>query len=434
MKIWASLLLLGVVLCWSMGTGQATQETPRSQPVTIVQDMDKSVVRVVVVEGDRPVGTGTGFVLNSNGYIATNNHVVKVGSSYMIATSAEVKTWKKAVLVWSAEEKDLAILKVKALDRPPVKISEEPPAKLFKVYAFGFPGAADVLHSDGLHDWVEASATEGSVSRMLEASWKSSNTKLPIVQHSAAINQGNSGGPLFDGCGRVIGVNTAMPLSPDVGEGVVVTGVFFASHISVLTEVLKSKNIAFNATSEKCTSTNIDTASSPKAGVPLPWMIGTSLLAMASMVLALRRPRQVILQKAESYSKAIRQQLSRQERGRHDAGVVHHQKEWHFSGSDTHGRPVRFDFSMAEAEQDEKGVIIGRSAHLAHWVVNDDTLSLRHVRIMGQQGSLYVEDLNTTNGTTVNGRSVPPFKPVHMAHGSKMVLGSVPLTLYRNRS
>lgn len=429
MNIWALPLLLGVVLCWPMGMGQATQETPRNQPVTMVQDMDKSVVQIVVpLDGDKASG-GSGFVLNQEGYVATNHHVIADGSNYLIATSGNMRSWPKATMIWNSEEMDLAILKAEGLDRPSVKLYLHEPTKLSKLSAFGFPGAADKL----IRKWGESTASDGIFSRMIKAPWRKSYSEhIPIIQHTVPINHGNSGGPLFDACGRVIGVNTQKTLTDpeELKQGSVVAGIYYASHISVLADVMKSQNISFTLATDACASAG----SVSGAGVPLPWMIGTSLLAMASMVLALRRPRQVILQKAESYSKAIRQQFSRQEHGKHDAGIVHHQKEWSFSGSDTHGRTVRFDFSMAEAEQDEKGVIIGRSSHLAHWVVDDDTLSLRHVRIMGQEGSLYVEDLNTTNGTTVEGRNAPPFKPVRMSHGSKMVLGSVSLTLYRNRS
>lgn len=114
--------------------------------------------------------------------------------------------------------------------------------------------------------------------------------------------------------------------------------------------------------------------------------------------------------------------------------VPNHRKEWVFSGFDTDGRTVRLGFGMADAEQDEKGLIIGRSAALAHLVVEDDTLSLRHARIMGSEGTLYIEDLNTTNGTTVDGHNAPPFKPVRMSHGSKIILGGVALSLTRDRT
>lgn len=114
--------------------------------------------------------------------------------------------------------------------------------------------------------------------------------------------------------------------------------------------------------------------------------------------------------------------------------VPNYRKEWVFSGFDTDGRTVRLGFGMAEAELDEKGLIVGRSASLAHLVVEDDTLSLRHARIMGSEGTLYIEDLNTTNGTTVDGNNAPPFKPVRMSHGSKVILGGVALSLTRDRT
>lgn len=158
----------------------------------VVARMEQSVVRVVLQRGDG-AGTGTGFVLNRDGYVATNEHVVD-GDGRLFVIANRSRKSLAATVVWKSAGLDLAILKAEGLEREPARISRRRVEKGDRVYALGFPGNA-----------IDATATDGMVALLSYRAWREGGPRLSVIEHGAAINPGNSGGPLFDGCGRVVG-------------------------------------------------------------------------------------------------------------------------------------------------------------------------------------------------------------------------------------
>ncbi|WP_245964088.1 DegQ family serine endoprotease [Roseovarius spongiae] len=173
-------------------------------------------------QGDRPRRTsalGSGFVISEDGYIVTNNHVIEAADEIIIEfydNSAELE----AEVVGTDPKTDIALLKVKA---------EHP----LPFVTFGDSDTARV------GDWVIAmgnplgqgfSVTAGIVSARNRAL---SGTYDDYIQTDASINRGNSGGPLFNMDGEVIGVNTAI-LSPNGGS----IGIGFSMASNVVTRVV----------------------------------------------------------------------------------------------------------------------------------------------------------------------------------------------------
>lgn len=177
------------------------------------QRMNDATVRVLCIAADGTAGTGSGLVVGDGHYVVSNWHVVECtanggkagvlrGAGRVEAVAAEVKAHD--------DKKDLSILRVARPFPQPYRsfATVATLEKLDPVVAVGFPGAADEMAgSAGL---IEATFTEGVVSRVLPPPEEHATARL--VQTSAAINPGNSGGPLFDGYGRVIGINTAKAL------------------------------------------------------------------------------------------------------------------------------------------------------------------------------------------------------------------------------
>ena len=148
---------------------------------------------------------GSGFVVSEDGYIVTNNHVVSNADEIFVKFSdgREYKT----KLIGTSPEVDIAVLKIESNEKfKPLEFSDSDKVEIGQwSIAFGNPM--------GLND----SMTVGVVS----ASGRSSLGIEEIenfIQTDAAINQGNSGGPLIDINGKVIGVNTAI-LSTSGGSG-----------------------------------------------------------------------------------------------------------------------------------------------------------------------------------------------------------------------
>jgi 2-alkenal reductase len=156
----------------------------------------------------QPAGTGTGFIINSDGYIVTNNHVVDGAESLQVIF--EDGTTVDAKLIGVDAYTDLAV----------IQISGKVPATV----AFGDsstlrPGDPVIAIGSALGDYTNT-VTEGIISglhRVLEDDSQSGAAYDNMIQHDAAINPGNSGGPLLNLRGEVIGVNTAVVRQAEPG-------------------------------------------------------------------------------------------------------------------------------------------------------------------------------------------------------------------------
>ncbi len=136
---------------------------------------------------------GSGFVVDSRGYILTNNHVVKDASK--IKVKLQDGRSLDATVVGTDPQTDLAVLRIKASDLPILRLSDSDQAKVGQwVLAFGSPFG------------LEETMTAGIISakgRVIGAGPYDN-----FLQTDAAINPGNSGGPLVDLTGQVVGINT----------------------------------------------------------------------------------------------------------------------------------------------------------------------------------------------------------------------------------
>ena len=149
--------------------------------------------------------TGSGFIYKIDGndtYIVTNHHVVDGGTTFKVTYSDE--TTLDATLVGSDEYTDIAVLKVKTIDGlDAVELSDSNNIKAGDtVFALGSP----------LDSAYSFTVTRGIISgkeRLVEITSNNSNILLKVIQTDAAVNSGNSGGPLCNANGQVIGVVNA---------------------------------------------------------------------------------------------------------------------------------------------------------------------------------------------------------------------------------
>ena len=136
---------------------------------------------------------GSGFIISGDGYILTNNHVVKDADEVIVRL--EDRRELKAKVIGIDERSDVALLKIEANDLPVVKIGKSRDLRVGEwVLAIGSPFGFD------------RSATAGIVSAKGRALPR--ENYVPFIQTDVAINPGNSGGPLFNLDGEVVGVNS----------------------------------------------------------------------------------------------------------------------------------------------------------------------------------------------------------------------------------
>jgi serine protease Do len=162
---------------------------------------------------------GSGFIISPDGYIVTNNHVIE--SADQISVELYGGGELEAEIVGRDPRTDIALLKVESeADLPFVQFGDSDAVRVGDwVLAIGNPLGQGFSVSAGI---VSAR------NRMLQGSYDD------FIQTDAAINRGNSGGPLFDMKGEVVGVNTAI-LSPNGGS----IGIGFAMSASVVSRVIE---------------------------------------------------------------------------------------------------------------------------------------------------------------------------------------------------
>lgn len=136
---------------------------------------------------------GSGFFIDDKGYILTNAHVVKGGNDITVSTTDRKEY--TAELIGLDERTDVALLKIKHSNSPAAKIGNSDKAEVGNwVLAIGSPFGFDYTATKGIISAVSRSLPDG--------------TYVPFIQTDAAVNPGNSGGPLFNLKGEVIGINS----------------------------------------------------------------------------------------------------------------------------------------------------------------------------------------------------------------------------------
>lgn len=138
-----------------------------------------------------PRGVGSGFIISQDGYILTNNHVV-AKSNGIFVTLTSGKEYK-AEIIGTDPRTDVALIKIDAKDLPSLPIGDSTKLKKGQwVLAIGSPFGLD------------STVTSGIVSAIN----RETGDYLPFIQTDVAVNPGNSGGPLIDLAGQVVGVNS----------------------------------------------------------------------------------------------------------------------------------------------------------------------------------------------------------------------------------
>ena len=403
---------------------------------------DRGVVRILVKHGktfDEKTALGTGFVVTMDGFVVTNNHVVNPsGEVFVLVKQVSSNTPKllPAQVTWASSEYDLALLKVSNLSSQPLIISDQLPQKGNKVFAIGYPGVADRLLLDrsdaNLNSLAESTVSEGVVGRVFFASWLHNGEKINILQHGAPINRGNSGGPLLNGCGHVIGVNTQKELGSIEGNAqdgkavVQADGIFYASHVAVLIKELKSKGFTLSINSDGCNPINPQAGvAEPIVALPAPTQTNWILFSAAGAAVVVALLALFVAFKKRGVVQETFTQYRRRSQGvPMQRPTVKAYPSLLLQGLGSTNQNIRV---LINASKCITGVlVIGRDATQCDLSIDDPTVSRRHASITLMDGRWMVSDLGSKNGTNIDGVSAGS-RASPLRSGQSVTFGKVTL-------
>ncbi len=214
---------------------QIKHEEESTELETILENTTESIVGISKI---KDIGTtiflekstenlnlGTGVIISKEGYILTNQHVA--GSQYSTCyITLKNGVTDNGVVVWASEDLDLAIIKINIKNLPEANLGDSDNIKIgTSVYAIGNPVGYE----------LQRTVTSGIISgtnRIIKTEDENTKSYLEgLIQTDATINQGNSGGPLINKNGEIIGITT---LKIEDAEGI-----GFAIPINIVKPILK---------------------------------------------------------------------------------------------------------------------------------------------------------------------------------------------------
>jgi hypothetical protein len=447
------LMLIGLLMA---GCEQFHIDTARGQVFRIIQVKVEKETIAATKPGAKPqekellrvVGQGTAFLVQGPNVVATNEHVVdKVDGvthkAILLVSTVRGMRLINATLVLKDASRDLAVLQAEStlVDAvKPLALAEYLPDRQSAVQALGYPSRADALLRDSNSEqslekaWQSnptATTTQGMVSHS-----RHGQSNVRFVQHSAMVSPGNSGGPLFDSCGAVVGINTR-----SAEEGI------YASVSSLeLIAIMRQTGRAPDVRSG-CNFQNTERY------FPLALGVTAVLLASVSIVLAFRRTaarrRGLTMMTRSAQGNVtdltvtpprLAQQRQRQQgSAAPNAAAAHSAFQPHKTRSSPAGEqavageirleptgsasPIAVRWERLASGQ---GLMVGRNPD-CDIVITDNTVSKRHAKIsMGGPGKLVVEDQQSGNGTWRDGQRI---KCETFASGDVIKFGSAEFRL-----
>ena len=188
----------------------ATEAYNKVAPAAVVVST-KSVTQGYFMQTQEVEGIGSGFIINQEGYILTNYHVVKGAQEISVTLSNDVTT--TAQVVNYDENQDVAMIKItdESVEIPAtVELGDSDSLQ---------PGEEVIAIGTPLSTELSSTVTKGIISATSRSVAVESGVTMNLIQTDAAINAGNSGGPLVNTKGEVVGINSSK-ISGEAVEGI----------------------------------------------------------------------------------------------------------------------------------------------------------------------------------------------------------------------
>ena len=418
-KFTAVLLALALVLCMSLSVSAAMEKDARDG-VVVVTPLFHTDAGV-----SESYGWGSGFFINDQ-YLITNYHVV---SEYIVRGSgtdvelsvegtkvrgyAELRVYYdssyfvQAALVGVDEARDLALLKLAdpTTERTPLALKIPTDDMVgTSIYAVGFPGLADNWYSRATETWGRSNATvtSGTISRLFVQGGSGQQN----IQTDCEIKPGNSGGPVVDEAGNVIGIATWLVETGDAER------IYYAVNVTHVIDLLNQYGVKYTSASTPTTPTE-DTATEPTekpSWLEENWPVaaGAAVAVLVVVVLVI-----VLVSKKKPAAPVVQ------------AAPVAPAAPAHMPTATVRSfAQCNYGASAAVAGQP---VIIGRGSVCAlRFPSNAPGISGSHCSVQWDSASqtFIVTDLNSTYGTyLMTGQRLQPNQPCRLRAGERIYLG-----------
>ncbi len=387
-----------------------------------VLEASNSTMRIITKIGSDAFTSGTAFCINNDGYFLTNAHVVdKAQEVFAIKSSSKYKV----TVVRKLDDVDLAILKIEDAGLDPLYFADRKNIQVTdRVFSIGFPGAADKnVDADELTKVTINSGVIGRFARILLSISNQNAPVQPVIQHDAAVNHGNSGGPLVNECGQVVGVNVqkGLSLNPSLEQivaGDVVQGIFYAIDIEIVKQVLTEANIAFLESSYKCTS-GIGSIDVSLTEEERKYLIVAGILFLLLAVWGTL----YYLEEKKKKGSANKSDLSRLiSRKLKDQGKPIPKERGNIAVPGIFLYPTEPGLPTLKISDTES--LLGRSRSTKFRIQNP-LISGKHLILYSNtSGQVVIKDLDSSNGTYINGRKLTPHIEYVLNPGERLVVGS----------
>lgn len=390
-----------------------------SDAVTVTNLAERATFRVLNLAKR---GMGTGFLINNDGYVITNNHVTKGYKVGKLVLLNKYNRYMNVTMIKTYPKKDITILKIENYSDGKYLKLQKPNLikKGHSSFSLGYPGGSDIVGNT--ESQLDSTVKSGEVSKILETS---SLDGFPLgyklIETSSDINGGNSGGPLLSKKGTVIGINTFKNNDTNtlVHGGSIIQGIFWAIHVEELIKVLDENSIKYTLSTDDIGEvSNSDIQSDFK----LIFILVTFIIGVLIIIFLLIRRNSNSSVQSNEISQLVRDKMDKY-------GLK----------SDIEKKcikPIIIDYTVDKiilksqdnkysiiSVENNKNITIGRSTENTI-SVNNTFLSSQHLKIKFMNSILYVKDLDSTNGTYIDGKKLTPNRYYSLKQHQKLILGS----------
>ena len=441
--------------------------------VSKLPDQSKqSIVKVVSGTGRRAT-FATGFVI-ADQFVLTTEDAVRYEDSIFVTSLADGETYS-AVLEFEDRRRRLAVLRVAGLNAPALNFAKGPLQSGREVFSLGY------TRGQTANAQTTVESTTGTISDFRRREIRSGEL-VDFIRHNALIKSLGYGSPLMNNCGEVMGINVPDPglETAEVRRNLGPSGIVFALHQRDLIAILSGADLSVPAqqASTQCpTSTEIAaaktkfeedrvayqellrqeietineeqsqqvadlTAKRARDQQTIIIIIGLALVIVLVLAVVIVRNRSKARQREEEAQqrlaereRAVSEEKARASKAEQQAAaardnlnelnqVLEGMASVYLDGHTANrARPV--SLVLPGHELVKTGAIIGRASGDGAYSIDDDSVSRKHARLTMSRDNpvCMLEDMNSTNGTKVNGKTLEPNTPHPLGTGDIIEVG-----------